>query len=301
MCSKNEDANAREPFEKHPEMVLKLGDISCFVANWEDKAANLRRIAQELNIGLDSLVFVDDNPAERSIVRRLVPEVAVPELPEDPADYLRVLDAGRYFDAVSISGEDFKRTEYYKANAERRQIASSAGDIEQFLASLEMRAHIGPIGAMELERSVQLIGKSNQFNLTTRRHSAGDVQAMMESPDWVTRQVKLADRFGDNGLISVLLARQEGDALAIDTWLMSCRVLKRGVEQLLLNDVVAAARERGLKRITGQYLPTAKNVLVKDHYAALGFTRVSEADGATAWELDIGAWTPLSHHIEVIP
>src|SRR5690606_21187596 len=249
-----------EPFEKHPEMVLKLGDISCFVANWEDKAANLRRIAQELNIGLDSLVFVDDNPAERSIVRRLVPEVAVPELPEDPADYLRVLDAGRYFDAVSISGEDFKRTEYYKANAERRQNASSAGDIEQFLASLEMRAHIGPIGAMELERSVQLIGKCNRFNLTTRRHSAGHVQPTMDSPDWVTRQVKLADRFGDNGLISVLLARQEGDALAIDTWLMSCRVLKRGVEQLLLNDVVAAARERGLKRITGQYLPTAKNV-----------------------------------------
>jgi FkbH-like protein len=300
VCSKNEDNNAREPFEKHPEMVLKLGDISCFVANWDDKAANIRRIAQELNIGLDALVFVDDNPAERSIVRRLVPEVAVPELPDDPADYLRVLDAGRYFDAVSMSGEDFKRTEYYKANSERRQIASAAGDIEQFLASLGMRAHIGPIGAMELERSVQLIGKSNQFNLTTRRYSAADVQAMMERPDWITRQVKLADKFGDNGLISVLLARQEGDALAIDTWLMSCRVLKRGVEQLLLNDVIEAARARGLARVTGQYLPTAKNVLVKDHYAALGFALASDDGGATSWELDVGAWVPLSHHIEVV-
>jgi FkbH-like protein len=164
-----------------------------------------------------------------------------------------------------------------------------------------MRAHIGPIGAMELERSVQLIGKSNQFNLTTRRYSAADVQAMIDSPDWVTRQVKLADRFGDNGLISVLLARQEGDALAIDTWLMSCRVLKRGVEQLLLNDIVEAARVRGLSRVTGEYLPTAKNVLVKDHYASLGFSCISDVDGASRWELDVGASTPLSHHIEVAP
>jgi FkbH-like protein len=300
VCSKNEDYNAREPFEKHPEMVLKLSDISCFIANWEDKAANIRRIAQDLNIGLDSLVFVDDNPVERSIVRSLVPDVAVPELPADPADYLRVLDAGRYFDAVSISGEDFKRTEYYQANAERRQIASAAGDIEQFLASLEMRAQIGPIGAMELERSVQLIGKSNQFNLTTRRYSAGDIQAMLDSADWETRQVKLADKFGDNGLISVLLARQEGDALAIDTWLMSCRVLKRTVEQLLLNDVVAAAKMRGLARVTGLYLPTAKNALVKDHYRSLGFRLVSDTEGATSWELDVAAWTPLSHHIEIV-
>lgn len=300
VCSKNEDANAREPFEKHPDMVLKLDDISCFVANWEDKAANIRRIAQDLNIGLDSLVFVDDNPAERSIVRRLVPEVAVPELPADPADYLRVLDTGRYFDAVSISNEDFQRTQYYKANAERRQTASAVGDIQQFLASLEMRGPIGPIGAMELERSVQLIGKSNQFNLTTRRYSAADLQAMMDSPEWETRYVKLVDKFGDNGLISVLLARQEGDALVIDTWLMSCRVLKRGVEQMLLNDIVEAARARGLARVTGDYIPTAKNVLVKDHYASLGFTFISDTDGATSWELDVAAWTPLPHHIQVV-
>lgn len=300
VCSKNEDNNARELFEKHPEMVLKLDDIACFVANWEDKAANLRRIAQELNIGLDSLVFVDDNPAERSIVRRLVPEVAVPELPEDPADYLRALDAGRYFDTVSISAEDFQRTGYYKANAERRQTASSVGDIEQFLASLEMRAAVGPIGPMELERSVQLIGKSNQFNLTTRRYSAADLQTMTSSADWITRYVKLIDKFGDNGLISVLLARKDNDVLAIDTWLMSCRVLKRGVEQMLLNEAVDIARQHGLSRVVGEYLPTAKNVLVKDHYASLGFTPVSDTDGATSWELDVAMWTPLPHHIEVV-
>lgn len=301
VCSKNEDYNAREPFEKHPEMVLRLEDISCFIANWEDKAANIRRIAQELNIGLDSLVFVDDNPAERAIVRRLAPEVSVPELPEDPADYLRTLDAGRYFEAVSVSKEDFQRTEYYRTNAERRKIESSAGDLDSFLQSLDMSSRIGPIGAMELERSVQLIGKSNQFNLTTRRHSAADLEHMMASPDWVTRYVKLVDKFGDNGLISVLLARQEGDALAIDTWLMSCRVLKRGVEQFLLNDVVAAAQARGLACVTGTYIPTAKNALVKEHYASLGFVQALESDGATHWRLDIGDWTPRPHHIREIP
>ena len=298
VCSKNEDANAREPFEKHPEMVLRLDDISCFVANWEDKAANLRRIARELNIGLDSLVFVDDNPAERSLVRRLLPEVAVPELPPDPADYIRAVDRHAYFQVVAVSNEDFQRTEYYRANVQRQQIASSAGDLDAFLGSLEMRGWIGPIGEMELDRSVQLIGKSNQFNLTTRRHSSADIQRMMASPDWILRVVKLVDRFGDNGLISVLAAQQRDDALAIDTWLMSCRVLKRGVEQLLLNNLAEAARARGLARIVGEYIPTAKNVLVKNHYRDLGFTETGSDDGgSTAWELKLDGWQPLAHHI----
>jgi FkbH-like protein len=300
VCSKNEDNNAREPFEKHPEMALKLSDISCFVANWEDKAANIRRIAAELNIGLDALVFVDDNPAERKIVRDLVPEVAVPELPPDPADYVRALDKHRYFEAVTLSAEDFKRTEYYIANAQRKEIATDAADIDAFLRSLDMKGWIGPIGEMEFDRSVQLIGKSNQFNLTTRRHSAADIQRMLDSSDWVTRVVKLADRFGDNGLISVLLAKPDGDALAIDTWLMSCRVLKRGVEALLLNELVELARERGLAALTGEHIPTAKNALVKDHYESLGFARTGEdADGRTTWRLEIGeGWTPKTHFIQ---
>ncbi len=299
VCSKNEDANAREPFEKHSDMVLKLEDIACFVANWDDKAANIRRIAQELNIGLDALVFVDDNPAERAIVRRLVPEVAVPELPADPADYVRAVEQHRYFETISIGAEDFKRTDYYRANAQRREIATSAGDIEEFLRSLNMRAWIGPVGDLELDRTLQLIGKSNQFNLTTRRHSAADVERMRASPDWLTRVVKLEDKFGDNGLISVLLAKAEGGALLIDTWLMSCRVLKRGVEHLLLNDIAAAARERGLSEIIGEYIPTAKNVLVKHHYEALGFTQIEADDsGRTRWRLDLGdGWAPLPHHI----
>lgn len=299
VCSKNEDANAREPFEKRSEMVLRLEDISCFVANWDDKAANLRRIAAELNIGMDSLVFVDDNPAERALVRQLAPEVAVPELPLDPADYIKAVDQHLYFETVSISSEDVKRTEYYRANAAREQIASTVADLDEYLRSLEMKAWVGPIGDLELERSVQLIGKSNQFNLTTQRYSAGEIETMRADPKWATRVIKLADRFGDNGLITVLLAHEDGDALAIDTWLMSCRVLKRGVERLLLNSVVAEARARGLSRVTGEYIPTAKNILVKDHYSGLGFTstRVDE-DGRTAWALDIGPdWSPLQHFI----
>jgi FkbH-like protein len=299
VCSKNEEVNAKEVFEKHPDMVLRLPDISCFVANWDDKAGNLRRIAQELNIGLDALVFVDDNPAERALVRRLAPEVAVPELPEDPTDYIRAVEAHRYFEAVAISNEDFQRTEMYRANAQRRETASNIADLDDFLRSLAMRAWIGPIGDVELDRAVQLIGKSNQFNLTTRRHSAADIQRMIESPSWILRVVKLADAFGDNGLISVLLAEATDDALIIDTWLMSCRVLKRGVEQCLLNHVVAIARDRGLKQIIGDYIPTAKNGLVKEHYANLGFTQIDIApDGATRWELAISdAWTGLPHHI----
>jgi FkbH-like protein len=299
VCSKNEDANAREPFEKHPEMALRLNDIACFVANWEDKAANIRRIAQELNIGLDSLVFVDDNPAEREIVRRLVPEVAVPEIPLDPADYIRAVEQHGYFQIISVSAEDFKRTEYYRANAERQKTATSVTDIHEYLRSLDMRGWIGPVGDLEMDRTVQLIGKSNQFNLTTKRYSAGDIQRLLDSPEWETRVVKLVDRFGDNGLISVLLAHQEEDALAIDTWLMSCRVLKRGVEQLLLNDIAAAARRRGLSRVTGEYIPTAKNVLVQNHYAGLGFTQTrADPDGRTRWELLLNdGWTPLPHYI----
>lgn len=301
VCSKNEDRNAREPFEKHAEMVLKLTDIACFVANWDDKAANIRHIAKELNIGLDSLVFFDDNPAERAIVRNLVPEVAVPEAPEDPADYVQALDRHRYFEAISLSAEDLQRTEYYRANAERAQIATSVADIDEFLRSLDMKAWIGPIGGMELERSAQLIGKSNQFNLTTQRYSAADIQRMMDSPDWDTRVVKLADKFGDNGLISVVLTRTQDDSLVVDTWLMSCRVLKRGVERLLINDLRSIAHSRGLRRIVGEYRPTAKNDLVKDHYKSLGFTLTAEdPDGRTAWELSVeDDWAPLIHFIAV--
>jgi FkbH-like protein len=306
VCSKNTDSVAREVFEKHTEMQLRLDDIACFVANWDDKATNLGRIASQLNIGLNSLVFVDDNPAERSIVRRLRPEVAVPELPADPSGYIMALERHRYFQPLSVSPEDLKRTDYYRTDLARQTAETSSADLEGFLKSLEMTARIGPITPATLERSVQLIHRSNQFNLTTRRHSVASVQSMLADSSWLTLTVSLRDKFGDNGLISVLLARVDGDALEIDTWLMSCRVLKRGVEQFLLNHLVESACQRGLAVIKGEYIPTAKNALVRDHYANLGFSQLGNGDefGHTAWELRVdNSWkspatfiTEIHHH-----
>jgi FkbH-like protein len=299
VCSKNTESVAREAFEKHPEMVLRSGDIAAFVANWDDKATNLRRIAKQLEIGIDSLVFVDDNPMERGLVRQLVPEVAVPELPEDPAGYIQALDRHCYFQTVSIGSEDLSRTAMYGANTLRQQAEVSAGSIDDFLASLAMKARIEPVNKDNLERVVQLIGRSNQFNLTTRRHNTAAVLKMIDSPEWITRTVSLADRFGDNGLICVMLGRVENNDLIIDNWLMSCRVLKRGVESLCRNVLCKAAAERGLKQVIGEYIPTAKNALVKDHYATLGFQKRDEqGDGHTWWKLPVTDATPLPTFIE---
>ena len=300
VCSKNTDQIARQPFEKHPEMVLRLADISSFVANWDDKAKNLNTIACELNIGLDSLVFVDDDPTERSIARQFVPDVAVPEIPEDPAGYIEALERHRYFQIVSVSNEDLKRTDFYRAENSRKDAeALAGGDVHSFLRSLDMIASVEPITAVTLDRSVQLINKSNQFNLTSRRYSTAEVLAMLADEAWVTRTVAIKDRFGDHGLISVLLARVQGGCLLIDTWLMSCRVLKRGVENLLLNHIYNLAQSRELSAIVGEYLPTPKNELVRDHFSRLEFTKLGETeDGSSTWKLTVDPGRPpLPHFI----
>jgi FkbH-like protein len=300
VCSKNNEETAREVFLRHSEMALRLDDIACFVANWDDKAKNIRTISKHLNIGVNSLVFVDDNPAERAIVRQVVPEVAVPELPDDVTGYINEIEKHRYFQTLSIAEEDIKRTEYYKADAIRHEAETSASDIETFLKSLQMVGRIGPVEPSSLERTVQLIQRSNQFNLTTRRYSAGDLTEMLEHPSCITATVHLRDRFGDNGLISVVLSKVNQDSLEIDTWLMSCRVLKRGVEQCLLNHLCATAKELGLRRIRGEYIPTHKNKLVSSHYEGLGFQRTSQTDdGRSMWELDLTGWRALSHFISV--
>jgi FkbH-like protein len=302
VCSKNEAHIAKEAFDKHPGMALAYDDISCFVANWTDKATNLRSIAERLNIGLNSLVFVDDNPAERALVRQLLPEVAVPELGTDPADYIRCVEQHRYFQTVSTSPEDFQRAEYYRANAAREMAEQQAGGLGDFLASLAMVADVAPVDSLSLERSTQLINKSNQFNLTTRRYTAAEVLGAANDPSWVTLTASLKDRFGDNGLITVLLARIDGAVMDVDTWLMSCRVLKRGVEQMLLEELVDAARRRGARRIRGTYLPTAKNALVARHYPDLGFKQIEAPGlpaGATRWELELEGREPTPTFIEV--
>ncbi len=299
VCSKNDERAAKEPFEKHPEMVLRLDDISCFVANWNDKASNLREIARRLNIGVDSLVFVDDNPAERALVRQLAPEVAVPEVPEDPAGFVQALEPYRHFQTLSLAAEDLQRSDYYRADAQREQAMAGAGSVDDFLKSLSMVARVAPIDAVSLERAAQLINKSNQFNLTTRRRSAAEVSALMSDPVWLTRTVSLTDRFGDNGLISVVLAKVDGDALVVDTWLMSCRVLKRGVESLLNNHLARWAAGNGLARVLGEYIPTKKNALVRDHFAGLGYEKLGEdAEGRTRWELRLAGFSPRPVFIE---
>ncbi len=288
VCSKNDEANALEPFTSHPEMALRRDDIACFVANWTDKASNLREIARRLNIGVDSLVFADDNPAERAIVRRELPMVEVPELPDDPTHYGACIAAAGYFEGLRVTAEDLQRSGLYQRNLARESLMTSSTDMAGYLRSLQMEAVWDRFDRVALARIVQLINKTNQFNLTTRRVNEEQVLAMIADPAALTLQIRLLDQFGDNGIVAIVAGRREADAVRLDTWLMSCRVLGRGVEEETLNLVAAEARRLGASRLIGEYRPTAKNAMVREHYHKLGFQLVGEAeDGATVWQLDL--------------
>jgi len=289
VCSKNTDEVAREPFEKHPEMLLRLDHIAVFQANWNDKATNIQAIAEELSLGLDAMVFLDDNPVERGLVRQLLPQVAVPELPEEPAYYTRTLAAAGYFEAVAFANEDLKRAGFYQDNAKRAKLQKQVGGVEAYLASLDMTITFQPFDATGRARIVQLINKSNQYNLTTRRYTDPEVMEAENDPEVFTLQVRLADVFGDNGMISVVICRPgEAGVWEIDTWLMSCRVLGRKVEHMVLREILEHARAAGIHKLVGTYNPTDRNKLVVDHYAKLGFTKVAEEEsGFTHWELQV--------------
>jgi len=295
VASKNNEADAREVFERHPDMRLRLEDFAMLVVNWEDKPANLRRIAQTLGIGLDSLVLVDDNPAERQIVRRLVPEVDVIALPEEPAGYRRALASYLGFEPTAITGEDRQRTAQYRALAAAAELASSASDIDSFLRELQMEAVIAPFDDLHLSRIAQLCGKTNQFNLTTRRHNDQTLRRFMQSPTHVTRYLKLRDRFADHGLVAVLIAEIRDEVLEIDTFLMSCRVIGRTVEAELMAELCRAAAAARCTKLRGTYLPTAKNAIVSDLYERFGFTLVAQLeDGGVEWEYDVSANGPIA-------
>jgi FkbH-like protein len=269
-------------------MLLREDHIAVFQANWNDKATNIKAIAEELALGLDAMVFLDDNPSERGLVRRLLPQVAVPELPDDPSLYPRVLMAAGYFEAVTFSAEDRQRADFYRDNARRIALQKQAGDVEAYLASLKMVIRFRPFDVVGRARITQLINKSNQFNLTTRRYTEAEVQEMGSDPDCYTLQVSLADIYGDNGMISVVICRRQDSDWRIDTWLMSCRVLGRRVENAILRELIAAARERGITRIIGAYRPTPRNKMVEDHYPKLGFSPLCQnTDGSTDWELNL--------------
>ena len=272
VCSKNTESVAKEPFEKHPDMVLRLKDISVFKANWDNKADNIRQIQQILNIGFDSMVFLDDNPFERNIVRENIPEVLVPELPEDPADYLEFLYGLNLFETVSFSAEDQERTKLYQIEAERVKDFQKFTNEDDFLKNLEMVSKVKSFNKFNTPRVAQLSQRSNQFNLRTVRYSEADIERMSNSQDYFNFAFSLEDKYGDNGLICVVILRKlDQENLFIDTWFMSCRVLKRGMENFVLNTIADFAKENGFNKITGEYLPTEKNGMVKDHYTNLGF------------------------------
>jgi FkbH-like protein len=293
VCSKNDEDKAREPFRSHSDMVLKEEDISCFIANWNDKAGNLRELAKRLNIGLDSVVFIDDSPFERNLVRELAPEACVPEMPTDPADYVPYLESLNLFETTQFSDEDRKRAEFYRANALRESEQHRFATVDDYLVSLEAEAVVERFDEQHLPRIAQLVQRTNQFNLTTIRHSAEELRGFAKDPAYLPLYATLRDRFGDNGLVSVVIAKQDGSALDIVTWLMSCRVISRRLEEFVLDHLVHAAKEAGLGEIHGRYVPSKKNGLVARHYEKLGFRLVEElADGSTTWTLSVADHVP---------
>ena len=284
ICSKNTESVAMEPFEQHPDMVLKMEDFSVFVANWENKADNIRYIQSILNIGFDSMVFLDDNPFERNIVRQNIPDITVPELPEDPADYLEYLYQLNLFETISFSNEDVERTTQYQVEAKRNILKKSFTNEEDFLKSLNMVSLVEPFNKFNSPRVAQLSQRSNQFNLRTVRYTEAAIETLAgENEEYHTFSFTLEDKYGDNGLICVIvLKREDKSSLFIETWLMSCRVLKRGMEHFVLNTIVNFAKEKGYITIKGEYIPTKKNEMVKDHYSKLGFQQVGNL-----WQLDL--------------
>jgi len=287
VCSKNDRQNALEGFS-HPDSVLKVEDFSAFKANWDPKPENIRRIAEELNIGVDSLVFVDDNPAERALVEAELPEVAVPDVGSDVSCFAGILDQERYFELGKVVQDDIDRTTYYSSNAQREASQAAFSNYGEFLASLEMTAEIGPFAPVYLDRITQLINKTNQFNLTTRRYTGAEVEGMANDPSFITLYGRLADRFGDNGLVTVLIGRVIETAVEVDLWLMSCRVLKREMELAMFDTLVEQCQAEGIRRIVGVYIPSKKNSMVAGHYADLGFTRIEGSTGGRdLWQYDV--------------
>lgn len=299
VCSKNDEDKAKEPFEKNPEMILKLDDISVFVANWENKADNIRSIQSILNIGFESMVFLDDNPFERNMVRENVPSVTVPELPEDPGDYLEYLYSLNLFETASYSSADKDRTKQYQVEAQRVSTAKKFTNEADFLKSLEMVSEVSNFTIFNIPRVAQLSQRSNQFNLRTVRYTEDQIIAVENDSKQKGFAFTLEDKFGDNGLIAVVILKEkESETLFIDTWFMSCRVLKRGMENFTLNTIVAWAKENGYKKIIGEYIPTPKNGMVSDHYTALGFNKLEGLEPAQ-WELDVDAYQDRECYIEI--
>ena len=292
VCSKNTEHIAKEPFEKHPDMVLRLEDIALFLANWERKDENIRQVQEILNIGFDAMVFIDDNPFERNLVQQTFPDITVPDLPEEPELYLSYIQSLNLFETVAVSENDGARTKQYQVELERKQAQQQFGDYAEYLAGLDMVCTVEPFNTFNTPRVAQLIQRSNQFNLRTLRLSEQEVRELAGDPGHQTFTFTLRDKFGDHGLIAVVIVSKKEKALFIDNWLMSCRVLKRGMEDFTLQTIVEYARANGYSQIVGEYIATAKNGIVKDMYAELGFT---EAGGL--WRLHVAGFVAKASQI----
>ncbi|MBR2085551.1 MAG: HAD-IIIC family phosphatase, partial [Oscillospiraceae bacterium] len=298
VCSKNDYENAISGLE-HPDGVLKPDDFTLIKANWEPKSKNLLDSAAELNLLPESFVFVDDNPAEREIVAAQLPDTVTVGF-ETPEECILALDRSGYFEVTSLSRDDAKRGEMYKANAQRAAAQAQFADYHDFLLSLQMTAEIRDFDEVHLPRITQLTNKSNQFNVTTKRYTQSEMEAVMHDDRYIRRYGRLIDKFGDNGIVSVVIGRIEGKSLHIDLWLMSCRVLKRDMELAMLDAVVQAARERGLKEIIGYYYPTKKNSMVRELFGTFGFAKEHEdAEGNSVWKLEVSSYQPRNTVIEI--
>jgi len=286
VISKNEEDAALAGID-HPQMILKKDDFISIKANWDPKSKNLKDMAQELTLLPESFVFVDDNPAEREIVRQQVPGVGVPEMSKVEY-YIQELDHAGYFETTNLSGDDLKRNSMYKENVARAKLQSSFDNYEDYLLSLDMKAVIKPFESVYMSRIAQLTNKSNQFNLTTRRYTQEEIEHTAEDDKFITLYGKLEDRFGDNGVVSLAIGEVEGSKLNIILWLMSCRVLKRDMEFAMMDELVNRCKDRGINEIYGYYYPTAKNKMVKEFYSTQGFDKISEdSEGNSVWKLDI--------------
>jgi FkbH-like protein len=272
ICSKNFESVAKEPFEKHPDMVLRLKDIAVFIANWDNKADNIQRIQKMLNIGFDSMVFLDDNPFERNLVDQAIPDIIVPEMPDDPAEYLEYLYSLNLFETASFSKDDLNRTEQYQKESERLAAQTTFLNENDYLKSLNMLSVVKPFDSFSIPRIAQLSQRSNQYNLRTVRYTEDEIRLISSSDRYKTFSFTLEDRFGDNGLICVVILEEiQSKELFIDSWFMSCRVMNRGMDNFVLNTIVDFAISNGYISLKGEYIPSAKNELVKDHYSNLGF------------------------------
>lgn len=306
VCSKNDPDKARLPFEKHPDMVLKLEDFAVFIANWQSKAENIKQIREILNIGYDAMVFLDDSAFERGVVRDEIPDMIVPELPEDPALYVKALAELNLFETTTTSETDKDRTALYREEAGRKIAAMKFSDPREYLQSLEMKITLARFDDLNLPRIVQLMQRSNQFNLLTRRFNQTECESFMKDiREYFPFYVKLRDKYGDYGLISTVVLRLNTVRIDIEEWLMSCRVLARGVEEYTMNTVFAFAAEKGYKTVQGIYRPTEKNQMVKDFYGRFDFLKTEERpDGSTVWSLETGSYRPREVFMqpeEVIP